>query len=198
MSVETGTGRRRPTGRRPGDSGTRDAILDAALAMFAERGYDRTSVRAIAAEAGVDPALVRHFYTDKDTLMTITLTSRTPIAQRLAEGLEGDWETLGLRLSDTYLRLWEEPDTRPIVMALVKSAMTSPQAAALLPQIFIASARSALPNLDEARSAGFILAVSHLFGTAMARHILQIPALQAMTHDELVASVGPVIQHYLD
>lgn len=154
-------------------------------------------MRAVAAHAGVDPALVRHFYTDKDTLLTATLAGRTSIPARLTECLPGDPGTVGNRLADIYLQLWEEPATQPILLALVKSAMTSEHAAAMLPQILTNSARTAMPALDDPRSTRLILAVTHLFGTAVARHILKIPALTAMTHDELVATIGPVIQRYL-
>jgi AcrR family transcriptional regulator len=195
--MSTGTRPARPAGRRPGDSGTRQAILDAALALFAERGYDGASIRAIAARAEVDPALVRHFFTDKETLLAVALASRTPIAQRIAERLPGDRDTLGLRLADTYFCLWEDPRTQPLLLALAKSAMTSDRAAATLPQALMGIARTALPDLDEAGHAGLMLAVSHLFGTAVARYILRVPSLTAPTRQELAATIGPVIQRYL-
>ena len=78
------------TGRRAGNSGTRDAILDAATALFAERGYEGASMRTIAAAAGVDPALIRHFFDDKDTLFATVIADRTIIFQQLAASLPGD------------------------------------------------------------------------------------------------------------
>jgi AcrR family transcriptional regulator len=118
--------------RRPGGSRTRDAILDAATKLFAERGYDGASIRTIAGAAGVDPALIRHFFGDKDTLFTAVVADRTIIFERLAASLPGDPATLGHRVADTYLRLWEQPQTRPILMAIARSATTSDKAAKML------------------------------------------------------------------
>lgn len=189
--------RRRPSGRRAGDSGTRDAIQDAALTLFAEDGYDATSIRAIAAAAGVDPALVRHFYTDKPTLFAAMFAARLDIPATLAATLAGDPETRGRRLTDTYLRMWDDPATRPTLLALVKAAMTSGSAATMLAEAMgVAMAMNtqgtgiAPPRL--------VLAASHLLGVAIARHILKFPPIVTMTHDELVAAVSPAIQGYLD
>ena len=96
---EPGSGpRRRPTGRRGGDSGTRDDILRAARDLFAARGYDGASLRAIAAQAGVDPALIRHFFGDKDGLFAATLDFSMDARRRLRGVLEGDRDGLGERL----------------------------------------------------------------------------------------------------
>ena len=78
-----------PPRRRAGNSGTRDAILDAAISLFSERGYESSSMRAIAAGAGVDPALIRHFFSDKETLFATAIADRTPIFEQLAASLAG-------------------------------------------------------------------------------------------------------------
>jgi AcrR family transcriptional regulator len=196
MPADAAPARRRPTGRRPGDSGSRDAILDAALDLFAEHGYDGASMRAIAAAAGVDPALIRHFFGDKETLFTTVVADRTAIPGRLAAALSGDRETVGERITDTYLSLWEEPGTRPILLALVRSAASSPTAASML--------RELLGGIVEGQTGGepfhaeaFALAGSHLFGLAVARHVLGLPALTALDHDTLVARVAPTVSRYL-
>src|SRR6185437_1711481 len=102
---------KRPTGRRVGDSGTRDAILDAARDLFAERGYDGATIRAIATSAGVDPALIRHCVGDKEALFAAIVSDRSTIPERITEALPGAPDKLGERVADAYLRLWEEPDT---------------------------------------------------------------------------------------
>lgn len=188
--------RTRPTGRRPGDSGTRDAILDAALALFAECGYDGASVRAIAADAGVDPALIRHFFGDKETLFASTITDRTEILEHLAGALNGDTERLGRRVTDAYLRLWEEPNTRLILLALVRSATTSPRAAEVLREIMGARARLAAGPASEQRHR-ISLAAAHLFGVAFARYVIRLPALADIDHEVLVDEIAPTIQRYL-
>ncbi|MCL2467507.1 MAG: TetR family transcriptional regulator [Micrococcales bacterium] len=185
--------RGRPTGRRTGDSGTRDAILDAALTLFAERGYDAASVRAIAESAGVDPALIRHFFGDKNTLFATVVADRTSIPARLGAALDGDPSTLGARVADAYLRLWEDPQTRPTLLALVRSATTSPHAADMLRDLLAGRAPALAPD----KAQGTALAASHLFGIAFTRHIIKLPAITACDHDTLVAAVAPTIQHYL-
>lgn len=190
---------KRRTGRRAGDSGTRDAVLDAALELFADRGYDGTSMRAVAARAGVDPALIRHFFGHKEGLFVATMANRTVIPKRMAAAVMGPPETLGADATDAYLRLWDDDETRPILMGLVRSAMTSDHGAELLIEIITGQIQGqAIPDMtDQRKVRGFALAVSHLFGIAMARHILRIPPIPDIPHDELVATVAPVIQGYL-
>jgi len=169
------------------------------LTLFAEHGYDGASMRSIAAAAGVDPALIRHFFGDKATLFAHTVAARTTIPARMAEALVGDEDTLGYRLTDGYLRTWQDPDTRPILMALVRSATTSEHAAQMLHETLLASLLDSQKDLvaDTARLQRLALAASHLFGLAFARHIIKLAPMVAFEHDELVAAVAPTIQHYL-
>ncbi|MBE9404995.1 TetR family transcriptional regulator [Brachybacterium sp. Marseille-Q2903] len=199
-STPLGTSRRRPTGRRAGDSGTRDAILDAARDLFAEHALEGTSMRAIAKQAGVDPALIRHFFTDKETLFATTMTDRTVIIERMRAALPGDPDSLGERMTNEYLLLWEDDELRPVLMALVRSATTSQNAADLLIELFTARMHgdSLEPGVPITQLRGAALAASHLFGVAVARHILHVPAVVDIPHDELVQSIAPAIQNYLN
>jgi AcrR family transcriptional regulator len=191
--------RRRPTGRRAGTSGTREAILEAARRLFAEKGYTGASLRTIAAEAGVDPALIRHFFGDKDGLFSATLEFSMDIPHRMQEVLHGDRETLGVRFTDMYLRLWEEPRTGHVLQAMLRSAVTTDQAAGMLREFIHARVLHAVvPALggdDAARRV--TVAASHLIGVAIARHVVRVEPLAHMPRAELVALVGPVIQGYL-
>ncbi len=198
MGASLSPPRKRPPGRPPGDSGTREAILDAALRLFAERGYDATSMRAVAAEAGVDPALVRHFHADKATLFAATFADRSGIPERLASCLAGDRATRAHRLADTYFSLWEDTDTRPILLAVARSVMTSEHAAEF-PRIMAAAigSHTGIPAPTSQDGQQLALALSHLFGTAIARHILASPPIAAMTHEQIVDAVAPAIAHYL-
>lgn len=192
--------RKRPTGRRTGDSGTRDAILDAARELFAERGYDATSIRAIAGAAGVDPALIRHFFRDKETLFATTVADRTNIPERMAACFAGDPTMLGTRITDTYLRLWEDAELGPILMSLARSAVTSPRAAEMFIDILGAKAHNMKGdnvNIPDVQIRRVALAASHLFGVAMARHLIKAPPLVEIPHQELVAELAPTIQRYL-
>lgn len=199
MSTSTAPRRKRPTGRRTGDSGTRDAILDAARDLFASEGYAGASIRAIATAARVDPALIRHFFSDKDTLFATVVADRSTIPQRIAEALHGDPDTIGERFTDTYLRLWEDPDTRPVLLALARSACTSEQKATLLQDTLGSRIKNRIGETgatgDETTRLG--LAAAHLFGLATARHLMHVPAIADLTHDELVAQVAPTIHRYL-
>ena len=179
-----------------GDSGTRDAILDAALDLFAERGYEGASTRAIAAAAGVDPALIRHFFTDKQTLFATVVADRSAIPERLAASLEGDPAALGERVTDAYLRLWEDPGVLPILLALVRSATTSEEGVDLLREL-LGSRVQTQTHTDPGRMRSLALAASHLFGVAFARYIIKLPPMVEIDHDTLVATVGPTIQRYL-
>ncbi|WP_431279222.1 TetR/AcrR family transcriptional regulator [Leifsonia poae] len=191
--------RKRPTGRRGGDSGTRDAILDSARDLFSERGFEGASIRAIATRAGVDPALIRHFFKDKDTLFAATLVDRTAIPERMAASFVGDIDGLGARVADSYLRLWEEPETRPILFSLVRSAVTSSRAAEMLIEVMGTRIRDH-PNggaLGDERMHRIALAGAHLFGVAMARYVVKVPPIARLSHETLVAEVAPSIQRYL-
>jgi AcrR family transcriptional regulator len=185
------------TGRRAGNSGTRDAILDAATTLFAERGYEGASIRRIAAAAAVDPALIRHFFGDKDTLFATVIADRTIIFQRLAASLAGDPSQIGTRVADAYLRLWEEPKTRSILMAIVRSATTSEKAAQMLRDALADTIRDHAGEPDKRQAQLLALAGSQLFGLAAARHIVKVTAITQLTLDDLVAQVAPTIQRYL-
>lgn len=188
--------RKRPGGRRAGDSGTRDAILDAATKLFSQCGYDGSSLRAIAAAAGVDPALIRHFFGDKDTLFAAVVADRTAIMERLAGSLAGDQRSVGVRVTGAYLRLWEEPQTRPVLLAITRSATTSERAAQMLTEALGGKIRAtARQDADRIRRIAF--AGSHLFGLAIARHIIKQPSVAEMDLDQLIAQVAPTIQRYL-
>ncbi|WP_186812567.1 TetR/AcrR family transcriptional regulator [Cellulomonas composti] len=197
MSAQISPGRKNPGGRRPGESGTRDAILDAALRLFSEHGYDGASVRAIAAGAGVDPALIRHFFGDKDGLFAAVVTDRTAVTQRLSQAVSADPDELGRAVTDAYLRLWEAPDTGPILLALVRSVTASETAASMLRAVMI-SRISTAPWVEAERSRHVALAAAHLFGVAAARHVLKVAPITEFTHDELVDQIAPTIQRYLD
>src|SRR5262245_6380950 len=120
----------RPRGRRPGSSDTREAILAAARERFAASGYDRTRVRDVAADAGVDAALVHYFFKSKDGLfvacMELPVRPSEVIAPVLAEGVDG----LGERMARRMLTVWDE--NRPALLGLVRSASSHPGAALAL------------------------------------------------------------------
>jgi AcrR family transcriptional regulator len=124
-------GKRGP-GRRPGESGTRQAILDAARAQFAAHGSDRATIRAIAADAGVDPALVLHFFGSKAFLFAAAMRWPFDTDAAVEEVLSGPRSQLGERLASFFLSVWEDPQRREPIMVMLRAATTNAQAAELL------------------------------------------------------------------
>jgi AcrR family transcriptional regulator len=187
------------TGRRPGPNRTRAAIVAAARTAFAARGYDAVSIRAVAREAGVDPALVHRFYGSKEELfvaaMELPLSPGRLVPALLADGVDD----LGERLVRTLLELFDRPAAFAPFLALIRGAVSNDHAAAMLRE-FIARevlgrlARAASPDRPELRAS---LAGSQVVGLAMARYVIGVPPLATTDRETVVACVGPTIQRYL-
>jgi AcrR family transcriptional regulator len=185
------------TGRRPGASDSRAAILKAAQRLFADRGYDATSVRGVAARARVDPALVLHFFGSKAELFASSL--QLPIDPSEIEALaSGERAMLGRRLAEFYFqRVFS--DRRQTVLSLLRSAVSNPEAAAMLRRAIEATAVVALSRLfpgEEAALRGELCA-SHMIGLFLARHILGVEPLASEDDQRLIEAVAPALQHYL-
>lgn len=204
---------RAPRGRRPGEDSTREAILDAALHLFAAHGYDRTTMRAVAQEAGTDPGMIRHWFGDKEGLFVATVIDRTVTVATLREALLDDRPGRGRRIAHAYLSLWEDPATRPILLALVRTALASGQGQATLMRLISAllmgrpaseppgaGAHAAPDTLASAEvpGPGLVLVGSHLIGVAFTRFVLELPPAVAIGRDDLLDRIGPVIDGYLD
>jgi len=185
-------------GRPPGGSQTRSRILASARRLFGERGFEGASVRAIAAEARVDPALIHHYFGTKHALYLaateLPFDPRAP--QRLLEpGIEG----LGERLVGFALDIWDRPDFAPVIAGIVRSAAADPAAAAQLREIVIRQVltplAAALGRPDaEVRAT---LAGSQMIGLAFARLIVRVEPLASAERERIVRAVGPTIQRYL-
>ncbi|WP_320065544.1 TetR family transcriptional regulator [Micromonospora sp. RTGN7] len=190
---------RRSAGRRTGDSGTRAAILAAAREQFAGKGYDGASLRVIAAAAGVDTGLIRHFYGSKDDLFDAALQIPQEIAHRMGQVFTGDPDHYGARLVEAYLSLWEDPASSGALLAIVRSAIASDRAAdrlqAILGARFLADISPHLDDTDGHTRAA--LAGAHLLGVAIARYVVHASPVADMDRDALVAWCAPTVQRYL-
>lgn len=195
---QTGGGSRR-TGRRPGPNHTRAAILQAARVAFASRGYDAVSVRAVARDANVDPALVHRFYGSKERLfvaaMRLPVTPSRLVPAILARGPDG----LGERIVETLLTLYDKPGSFAPFQAFLGAALTNEQAATMLREFLTTEilgrvAAAAAPDQPELRAA---LAASQILGLVMARYIIRIPPIVDAQRSHLAACAGPTIQRYL-
>lgn len=193
-------------GRRAGDSGTREAILDSARGQFAEHGYDGATIRAIAAAAGVDPALVHHFYGSKERLfaaaMQLPVVPSEVISAALAEAGRGPGESAGQHLVRSALAMWESAELRGAFAALLRSALTSPPAAVMLREFLTEAILQPVASLaggTDPESTPFraSLIASHMLGLALTRYVLQFGPVAAASADDLAAAIGPAIDRYL-
>lgn len=187
------------TGRRPGQSGTRDAILEAASQRFAELGYDRTTLRSVAQGAGVDLALVAYYFGSKSRLLVEAVgppVDPDVITAAIAAAPRGE---IGERLARVFAGVLEDPSARRRISALVRAAASEPEAAELLRDLVarqvLARVTVALGVQDAERRAALV--ASQLIGFAMARLIVGIEPLAAMTGDDVVAALAPTLQRYL-
>ncbi|KAB2372539.1 TetR/AcrR family transcriptional regulator [Actinomadura montaniterrae] len=185
-------------GRRPGPTETREAILAEAREMFADKGYDGTSLRAIARAAGVDPALVHHFFGTKEGVFVEAMRFPVDPAVVLPHLLSQPHERLGESIVRTFLQVWDDPDRRAPILAMLRSAMTNERAAAMMRE-FVTSAL-----LVRAEAAGAVsrlsiqAAVGQMIGVMILRYVLLVEPMASASEDELVALVAPTLQRYLD
>ena len=188
------------TGRRPGVSGTREAILDAARRSFAEHGYQHATIRGVAELAGVDPALVHHYFGNKDRLFLASIQAPADPADLLPEVLAGGRENLGENIVRLLLRVWDGP-MQPAALALVRSAVGNDWTAKLLREFLVSQVlRRVMGTLDLSaaeREARGSLVASQLIGLVMARYVLKVEPLASASHASLIAGIGPNVQRYL-
>jgi AcrR family transcriptional regulator len=197
-------------GRRPGESGTREAILEAARRSFGERGYDGATIRDIAARAGVNPALVRHFYGRKEQLFAAAM--KLPVLpseiiggalaatrDRLGPGFRAH---LGEVLIGTMLHVWDQAEAREAFLGLLRGAATTEQGLAMLREfvtstIMASMVRGAGLRDDAEGRLRVSLVASQVVGLGFTRYLLRLEPVASASVEDLVAAVGPTVQRYL-
>jgi len=181
----------RPAPRR--SDATRAAILSAARERFAADGYERATIRAIAADAGIDPAMVMRYFGSKEKLFATAaeFDLRLPDLAAVPAG------EAGRRMVEHFLERWEGDET---LTALLRAAVTNPPAAERMQAIFagqVAPAVAALcPDPAQAPARAGLIA-SQILGAALCRYVLRLPPMTAMPAAEVVAWLGPTVQRYL-
>jgi len=203
-TASAATGTRAPkipgrTGRRPGNPDTRLAILQAARTAFAEVGFSSASVRRIAADAGVDAALVHHYFGSKEKLFLATVQApvdlQSVISQLSADGVDG----LGPRLIRTILSVWESPGGAGMA-AVLRSALADPGRARMIREFVRLEIVGRLlePLRLPADEVGLrtALVMSQVLGVITGRYLLAVEPLASLPADELAAQVGATLQHY--
>ncbi|WP_067548482.1 TetR/AcrR family transcriptional regulator [Nocardia crassostreae] len=187
------------SGRRPGQSGTRTAILDAARARFAEVGFDKASIRSIARAAGVDPALVHHYFGNKKELFSAAIELPIDPDFVLKQVAAAPLHELGETIVRTVVGVWDSPIGVPAVAAFrtLLGSGDPALARAFLLEIVLKDVQI---RVDSPRGTGrkrAVLAASQLAGLLVTRKMLQLEPLASMPIDELTATVGPTLQRYL-
>lgn len=192
-------------GRRPGASTTRQAILDAARARFAADGYAGTTIRRVAADAGVDASLVMQFFRSKEELFGAVMSITQEALARLGSAFEGPDEHLGERVVRAFLEVWEgDPRDAEPLLAMLRGALAEGGAKAganeqlreFIQARLLDGVRSRPGDPDEAAlRAG--LASSMLVGIVVGRRIVGVPILAEADGDALVARLAPAIQQVL-
>ncbi len=191
------TPRGRP-GRRPGRGSTRQAVLDAARARFASDGFAATTIRRVAADAGVDASQVMQFFGSKNELFAAVMAVPSTALERFDSVFDGPDEHLGERVVRAYLEAWEgvAEESEPL-MAMLRAAIVNDDASAQL-RDFIQSRLvrgTRGRGHDAALRAG--LAAAMLVGVVTNRRIIGVPVLVAAGTEELVATIAPAIQQLL-
>lgn len=181
-----------------GDGDSKDALVVAARQLFAEVGFERTTMRAVAARAKVDPALIYHYFDGKEGLLAAVLVPPAAAAALLA-GFTGDPERAGEELVRRALQVWTEPGLGEQAAAMLRIAMSQEHAAERFREAHRAFVLRVVGDAvaNDRRELRAALIGSSLIGLMLNRYVLKSPDLAAATEAELIASVGPVIQHYL-
>jgi AcrR family transcriptional regulator len=196
----TGMAEARRAGRWRTGQQSRQRIVDAARERFMRDGYDKATVRAIAADAGVDVAMVYYFFDSKEGLFTASaLTGREHPLHQLAALLDEGTEQIGPRLVRRFLEHWEEGAVFEPFMTLWRSAAIHPQARKVLHDSLAGPIAKRVAREFGVADAELRveLVASHLAGLAFARYQLEIEPLASTTVDDLVSWLGPTVQRYL-
>jgi AcrR family transcriptional regulator len=178
----------------PRSEGTRRAILGAARATFAERGYERTTIRAVAARAGVDASMVMRYFRSKAGLFTaaVTMDLQAPDLRSAPASRRGEL------LVRTFISRWEDPVRNDELKALLRTAATSEVVAGQLQALLSQQITEPIAALgDEQAAERGTLIAAQLLGMALCRYILRLNPLASLPADEVVAAVAPSVQRYL-
>jgi AcrR family transcriptional regulator len=193
------TQRRTHTGRRPGPNTTRALIEDTARKLFAELGYERTSLRQVALQAGVDPTLVSHYFGAKRDLFLAVVELPFNPAAVIDAVVAGDQATAGRRLATLVLTILDDEVRRRPLLGIVRAATAEPEAAALVRDFLtrnVITPIAARLGTDDAdyRAA---LVMSQIMGFTLTRYVVGIDALAHRDREAVTADLGGTLQRYL-
>ncbi|MEW2631311.1 TetR family transcriptional regulator [Streptomyces sp. NPDC048389] len=193
-------GRGRPARRAAEEGpGARERILQAARDEFAERGYDKTTMRGIARAAGVDAALVHHYFGTKDDVFAAAIEVSFEPALVVPAILGQSPEGIGERLARYFIAVWENPASRAPMLAIIRSAVTHEAAAKVMRGFVLRRLLERVAADLQVPDPQFRaeLAASQMVGVAMMRYVLKLEPLASADPEDIVAMVAPTLQRYL-
>lgn len=181
---------------------SRDAVLAAAKLRFARDGFERTTLRAIADDARVDPSMVLYLFGSKEQLFreALRLIIDPAVLVAALAGADGDDTDIGSRMVRTYLGIWEAPESAESMRAMLASATSNSDAHEAFRsfiQNYVLTAVSAELGGGEQARLRAMLAASSLVGTAMLRYVMKVAPLSELPAEDVVRLVAPTVTRYL-
>ncbi|MEU9581406.1 TetR family transcriptional regulator [Streptomyces chilikensis] len=178
---------------------TRDRILAAAREVFAERGYEKASVRGIAKAADVDPALVHHYFGTKEQVFESAVEGAFAPVLRSRPFAEARPGRVGEQFARMFLGVWENPATRAPLLAIVRSAVSNEAAAAIFRRLVTGLVLSRVAEELDGPDAQLRaeLAAAQVVGLVMLRYVIKVEPAASADPEDLIARLAPVLQHHL-
>ena len=179
-------------GMRRSSEQTKAAILAAARERFAQSGFEKATIRAIAADANIDPSMVMRYFGSKDQLFA----AAADFDLELPDLSDIDRDQLGAALVDHFMNRWERDE---VLIVLLRASATNAEAAQRMRTLFAGQLLPAVAKINsDAPERRAALIATQTLGLALCRYVLQLPPIVAMSRDEAVAWLGPTVQRYLD
>jgi len=191
--------RRKPPGRPSGPSDTRGRILTNARALFAQNGFDKTSIRAVAAASGVDSALVHHYFGTKQQLFAAAIHIPIDPMQVIGPLREIPVDEIGLRLPHLLLPLWDS-ELGAGFLAELRSLLAGADVSLIRTFLQEIVAVEVGSRVDDPPGSGVLrvqFVASQLFGVVIARYILELEPFRSLPVEQIAETIGPNLQHYL-
>lgn len=198
IALSTNAERKRP-GRPPGTSDTRGRILESARNLFARNGIDKTSIRAIASDAGVDPALVHHYYGTKTELFAAAIHIPIDPMQVIGPLRTIPVEDIGRVLPTILLPLWDSEMGKGFI-ATLRSILAGSESSLIRTFLQDVIAKEVGSRVDNPPGSGPIrvqFVASQLVGIVMARYILELDPFKSLPVEQIAETIGPNLQRYL-
>lgn len=187
-----------PRCRRPGQSDTKRLILEAARRLFSADGYDQTTIRAVAEQAGVDSALVMHYFSSKEGLFHAAIEWPVDMDDAAHRVFDGDPERMGERLVRVVCETWEDGTARHPLTVILRNSLQREEAARLASEFvereMVGRLVARSPNSDAALRGSLVHTV--IMGLVMTRYVIGVEPLASLPREEVVRLLGPTVQRY--